>query len=105
MVDEGIVRGSANGMPHGKIDLIVRREKSRSPYLHSTTVKSPVTFRCTKTHPLSPYLSILTGVVDAQRMTLDGQVLAVAKIKSSGKEFFQLLAALHRVEMAQQRDS
>ena len=33
---------------------------------NSTTVKSPVTFTCTKTYPLSPYLSILTGVVDAQ---------------------------------------
>ena len=72
---------------------------------NSTTVKSPVTFTCTKTYPLSPYLSILTGVVDAQLMTLDGQVLAVANIKSSGKGLFQLLTALYRVEMMQPRYS
>ena len=59
VTDEGIVRGNCNGMPHGKIDLVVgKQEKSLSPYIlcmvsggfspmsepNSATVKSPVTF-------------------------------------------------------------
>ena len=48
--------------------------------------------------------AVSTGMPAKDSLELVKKV-GVAKIKSSGKGLFQLLGALYRVEMAQQRDS